>query len=93
MYRVWLEEVLGFKLRGDRLFIEPVLPDHWPGYTLTFRYGQTEYRIEVETGGQPSNPEIRLVDDQQSHTIRVRTGRPAPESVNEFSGKPQAVSK
>jgi cyclic beta-1,2-glucan synthetase len=93
MYRVWLEEVLGFKLRGDRLFIEPVLPDYWPGYSLTFRYGQTEYRIEVENGGQPSNPEIRLEDDQQSHTIRVRAGRPAPQSVNEVTGKPQVVSK
>ena len=65
MYRVWLEEVLGFKLRGDRLSIEPAIPENWPGYIITFRYGQTEYRIEVENGGQPSKQEIRLKDDHQ----------------------------
>jgi cyclic beta-1,2-glucan synthetase len=72
MYRVWLEEVLGFKLRGDRLFIEPALPESWPGYELTFRYGQTEYRVEVENGPEPSRYEIRLEDDRQLHTLRIR---------------------
>jgi cellobiose phosphorylase len=74
MYRIWLEEVLGFKLRGDRLSIEPAIPENWPGYVLTFRYGQTEYRIEVENGGEPSIREIRLEDDRQNHTIRISTG-------------------
>jgi cyclic beta-1,2-glucan synthetase len=75
MYRVWLEEVLGFKLRGDRLTIEPAIPDDWPGYSLTFRYGQTEYRIEVENGGERTDNEIHLQDDHQPHTIHIRTGR------------------
>src|SRR5439155_6871369 len=48
MYRVWLEEVLGFKLRENRLSIEPAIPKDWPGFVITFRYGQTEYRIEVQ---------------------------------------------
>ena len=42
MYRVWLEEVLGFKLRGNHLSIAPAIPEDWPGYVLTFRYGETE---------------------------------------------------
>jgi cyclic beta-1,2-glucan synthetase len=75
MYRVWLEEVLGFKLRGDRLVIEPAIPADWPGYTITFRYGRTEYRIEVENGGQPANREIRLKDDGHNRTIRIRLRR------------------
>jgi cellobiose phosphorylase len=76
MYRVWLEEVLGFKLRGDLLAIEPTIPKNWPGYTITFRYGRTAYRIEVENGGQRSNREIRLRDDGHNRTIRIRVGRP-----------------
>jgi len=71
MYRVWLEEVLGFKLRGDRLSIEPAIPANWPGYTIMFRYGRTQYRIEVENGGQEPREEIRLEDDQQDHTIHI----------------------
>src|SRR5437868_3296019 len=74
MYRVWLEEVLGFKLSGDRLSIEPKIPETWPGYVLTFRYGQTEYRIEVENGGEFSKDEIHLKDDGQSHTIHIYAG-------------------
>ncbi len=76
MYRVWLEEVLGFKLRGDRLAIEPAIPETWPGYTINFRYGQTEYRIEVENDGPPSSREIDLTDDRRSHTVHIRLGRP-----------------
>jgi len=86
MYRVWLEDVFGFRLRGNRLTMEPAIPDDWPGFTLTFRYGRTEYRIEVEHGGQPSRQEIRLKDDGQSHTIHIRTGQDAS------GGAPEAVS-
>lgn len=78
MYRVWLEEVLGFKLRGDRLAIEPAIPESWPGYTITFRYGQTEYRIEVENGNHPSKREITLRDDGRNQTIRISLGQPEP---------------
>jgi cyclic beta-1,2-glucan synthetase len=46
MYRVWLEEVLGFKLRGDRLTIEPAIPADWSKYVINFRYGRTQYRID-----------------------------------------------
>ncbi len=75
MYRVWLEEILGFKVRGDRLSIEPVIPDNWPGYVLTFRYGRTEYRINVENGGERSKEEIRLIDDGGKHAIHISAGR------------------
>jgi cyclic beta-1,2-glucan synthetase len=78
MYRVWLEEVLGFKLRGDRLSIEPAIPAGWPGYTIDFRYGQTKYRIEVSNGAPASNREIHLVDDRRSHTIHIGLGQPSP---------------
>ena len=89
MYRVWLEEVLGFKLRGDHLSIEPAIPEEWPGYVLTFRYGETEYRIEVQNGGTPSPTEIQLEDDRESHVIRVFTGRPP---LRKAPGAPSAPS-
>jgi cyclic beta-1,2-glucan synthetase len=78
MYRVWLEEVLGFKLRGNRLSIEPAIPEDWPGYVLTFRFGRTEYRIEVQNGGEATKPDIELVDDGTNRTIQVMTGGKGP---------------
>jgi len=77
MYRVWLEEVLGFKLRENRLSIEPAIPKDWPGFVITFRYGQTEYRIEVQNDGEPSKQEIQLEDDGGSHTIHISTSTPS----------------
>jgi cellobiose phosphorylase len=92
MYRVWLEEVFGFKLRGNRLSIEPAIPEEWPGYVLTFRYGRTEYRIEVQNGGEPSKEEFRLEDDRKSHTIRISTGRRPSRKLPDTSGTPSVVT-
>jgi cyclic beta-1,2-glucan synthetase len=91
MYRVWLEEVLGFKLRGDRLSIEPAIPENWPGYTITFRYGGTEYQIEVENGGQCSHEEIVLKDDHRRHTVRISVGRQDAQSASDISSAPSTV--
>jgi cellobiose phosphorylase len=91
MYRVWLEEVLGFKLRGDLLAIEPVIPAEWPGYVLSFRYGRTEYRIEVENGGERSREEIRLQDDGAEHVISVRLGQPSSQREIQTSTSPSVA--
>jgi cyclic beta-1,2-glucan synthetase len=40
MYRVWIEEVLGLKVRGDRLQLDPVIPGNWEGFHLRYRPGE-----------------------------------------------------
>jgi cellobiose phosphorylase len=82
MYRVWLEEVLGFKLHGNQLSIEPVIPDEWPGYVITFRYRRTKYRIEVKNNGKVRKQRVRLEDDQQMHTIRISADQPLSHQVS-----------
>ena len=47
MYRIWIEEVLGFQLRGDILTLKPVIPDDWPGFQMTYRYRSTTYEITL----------------------------------------------
>ena len=47
MYRIWVEEVLGFRVRGDRFTVEPSLPAEWPGFELTWRHGSSVYEIKV----------------------------------------------
>jgi len=92
IYRVWLEEVLGFKLRGETLAIDPVIPNAWPGFRMRYRYKSTWYQIEVENpdhvcrgvtlveldGTTMESRVVPLRDDQQPHTVRVRLG---PEDV------------
>ena len=48
MYRIWIEEVLGFQLRGDLLTLSPVLPEEWPGFDITYRYRSSVYQIGVQ---------------------------------------------
>ncbi|MGQ9778724.1 MAG: GH36-type glycosyl hydrolase domain-containing protein [Bacillota bacterium] len=83
MYRVWLEEVLGFKRRGHTLRLRPAIPADWPGYAIVYRFGESVYEIEVERGeassveldGRPWTEEaIPLVDDGSRHRVRVILG-------------------
>ncbi len=88
IYRVWLEEVLGFHRRGDKLRIDPVIPKTWTGFTIRYRYQQTTYEIAVENPNRISRgvervelddaalPDklIPLVDDKLTHRVRVVLG-------------------
>jgi cyclic beta-1,2-glucan synthetase len=74
MYRIWLEEVLGFKLQGDQLTMRPAIPADWPGFVLTFRYHSTVYRIEVSNGGERSTQPVHLHDDGGHHTLHFCAG-------------------
>ncbi|MEP7184713.1 MAG: glycosyl transferase family 36 [Rhodanobacter sp.] len=38
LYRAGLEAILGFKLRGDMLRIQPCIPKAWSGFQLTYRH-------------------------------------------------------
>src|SRR5262249_39467828 len=48
LYRVALEDILGFRLRGDKLRLAPCIPAHWPGYEITYRYRTATYHVTVE---------------------------------------------
>jgi cyclic beta-1,2-glucan synthetase len=84
MYRIWLEEVLGFRLRGDSLTVTPVIPDAWPGFEITWRYRSSVYEITIERhpgsdaapvrvdGRAIDGETIALVDDGVVHHVVIR---------------------
>ena len=88
LYRVGLEAILGFRLRGDRLKIEPCVAPDWPGYELTYRHRSATYHVVVENAAGTgrgvrtvtldtrtvSDGEITLVDDGKVHEVRVELG-------------------
>ena len=88
LYRVGLEAILGFRRRGDRLRIEPCVAPDWPRYQITYRHGSATYHVVVENAAGTgrgvraitvdaqavSGGEIRLVDDGETHTVRVELG-------------------
>jgi cyclic beta-1,2-glucan synthetase len=48
MYRAGIEWLLGVRVRGLRLMIDPCIPSVWPGFTLALRIGAARYDITVE---------------------------------------------
>ena len=56
LYRGGLEAVLGFRLQGDQLRIDPCIPKNWPGFQLTYRHRGRQhgsrYEIRVENPGK-----------------------------------------
>lgn len=86
MYRIWLENVLGFKLRGDRFIIDPIIPESWDGFKMHYMHVDTLYEIVVENpehlkqrklnveldGVLQKRNEIMLTNDAKQHTVKVR---------------------
>jgi cyclic beta-1,2-glucan synthetase len=48
MYRAGIEWILGFRLRGAVLSIDPAIPRAWPSYEIAFRYHSARYTVIVE---------------------------------------------
>ena len=86
MYQACLEWLLGVRRQGNRLTIRPALPDDWPGFHLTYRFGRTTYRIAVrnrrhEAGAEPHSSNnaaqaqercvIELTDDGKEHRVEL----------------------
>jgi cellobiose phosphorylase len=88
LYRVALEAILGFRLAGDTLRVEPCVQPGWPGYEISYRHGSATYRVRVDnsagTGrgvrsvtldGQPApDGTVPLRDDGREHDVRVMLG-------------------
>jgi cyclic beta-1,2-glucan synthetase len=48
MYRAGIEWLLGFRLRGANLHLDPCIPRAWRGFEIRFRYHASFYEITVE---------------------------------------------
>ena len=89
LYRAGVEWILGFRLRGMTLSIDPCIPRNWPAYSVEFKYHSAVYKIKVENPSgvsrgvalteldgklQAGSVNIPLVDDGAVHRIRVVLG-------------------
>ena len=48
MYRVVLESILGFKKKGDKFTIDPCISKTWNGYSISYKYKDTIYKIQIK---------------------------------------------
>ena len=89
MYRAGLESILGFRVRGGRIVVDPCIPRAWPGFELTFRYRSARYdlvvenpqgvsrgvaSVEVDGALLSGDLSIGLADDRATHRVRIVLG-------------------
>ena len=90
MQRAGIEGILGLRIRGTSLHLDPCIPKAWPGFGVVFRYRSARYEIQVENPRGVSGriqlaildgetlPEnkagIPLTDDGATHQIRIVLG-------------------
>jgi len=65
MYRVALERLLGFRVQGANLTLDPCIPRAWPGFQITYRYRSAVYEITVENPHEVSRGILTLKLDGQ----------------------------
>ncbi len=91
MLRLMVEHLLGLRMAFEngqaRLYVEPLLPEGWDGYKVSYRHRDTHHHITVHhdpsaTGptrftidGQPQpEPYLRLREDNQPHQVEIYIG-------------------
>jgi len=90
MYRAGVEWILGLRVHGSTLLIDPCIPKAWPRFEVSFRYRTARYEITVlnpsavsrgvvaiEIDGKPllaADRRVALVDDGAVHLLRVVLG-------------------
>lgn len=95
MQRAATEAILGLRLEGDVLCLEPCVPESWPGYEMVLRHGASRYEIHVQNphrsgkgiasamiDGKPviERPlRVRLTDDGTTHRLTVELAALKPE--------------
>ena len=94
MQRAGIESLLGLRIQGDHLRIEPCIPRAWPRFEAVLNRDGTRYEITVENPGGVSGGvraatldgvalggrplSVRLAGDGATHRIEVILGTPVP---------------
>ena len=90
LYRAGIESILGLRLAGTTLLLDPVIPASWPRFELAYKHRSARYHITVENpqrvsrgvssatldgNALPSGPaRVPLADDGATHIVRVILG-------------------
>jgi len=60
MQRAGIEGILGLRIRGTSLHLDPCIPKAWPGFGVVFRYRSARYEIQVQNPQGVSGDHIQL---------------------------------
>ena len=68
--------ILGIKVQGDKLIVEPSISSQWDGYIVEYYFHETKYKIIVKNQNHKSmlnfKKEIQLYNDGVEHEIEIK---------------------
>lgn len=79
MYRAGIEWILGFRVQGTMLLLDPCIPKAWQGFEIRYRYRSARYEIVVENPSGVSRGITNCVLDGAAQPV------PAPGSPARLS--------
>ena len=85
LYIAGIKYILGFEKQGEKLKINPVIPDDWEQYEIQYKYKTSTYDIKINNVKNKSTKiknmyldndlidgdEIKLVDDGKAHKVEI----------------------
>lgn len=88
LYKAGIEYILGIKKRGNKLYIDPCIPQEWEGYKVHYNHFDTTYKINILNPEKRSkgvisisldgkyihSKAIELSNDKGSHEVVVLMG-------------------
>ncbi len=90
MQRAGVESILGLRIRGAFLYLDPCIPKSWPAFEMTIRCQSARYEIRVDNSAGISRGvcfaeldgveiaerplRLRVLDDSALHRVRVKLG-------------------
>ena len=90
LYRLMTESILGLRLDGGKLRVEPCVPKAWTDYSIIYANGAARYEITVDNaGGSPgvtvdgaaqTDAGIEIAHDGLTHVVVVATAAHVAES-------------
>jgi cellobiose phosphorylase len=79
LYRAGLEAILGVRLQGEALTIDPCIPNAWPGYQVALRHRGADRRItRYEIDVQNPHHVSRGVGTVELDGVTLPTAAPIP---------------
>ena len=90
MQRAGVESILGLRLQGGVLHLDPCIPPAWAGFEIMLRHGSARYEIRVDNQGGTGRGisfaaidgeallerplRLKLADDGAKHQLQARLG-------------------
>jgi cyclic beta-1,2-glucan synthetase len=90
MQRAGVESILGLRIRGAVLHLDPCIPKNWPQFEMTVRRRSARYEIVVDNPAGVNRGvhfaevdgieiterplRVQVVDDSAIHRVHIRLG-------------------